>query len=84
MERYVIAEDRGPDAALPSYLGLRFPPSDIPRQARELYRMNRIRLIPNADYEPSPIVPNLRPDTVNRWTSASLYCEACLPSTLST
>ena len=35
----VIAEDR--NEVLPSYLDLRFPASDIPAQARELYRRNR-------------------------------------------
>ncbi|MCG7393759.1 ATP-binding protein [Microvirga sp. ACRRW] len=49
----VIAEDR--NEALPSYLDLRFPASDIPAQARELYRRNRLRIIPNADYTPVPI-----------------------------
>ena len=49
----VVAEDR--DGALPSYLGLRFPASDIPAQARELYRLNRVRIIPDADYAPVPI-----------------------------
>ena len=38
---------------LPSYLGLRFPASDIPQQARDLYLLSTIRLIPNADYNPS-------------------------------
>ena len=38
---------------LPSYLGLRFPASDIPQQARDLYLLNTIRIIPNAGYEPS-------------------------------
>ncbi len=51
----VIAEEG--DGVLPSYLDLRFPASDIPAQARELYRLNRVRLIPDADYAPSPIVP---------------------------
>ena len=51
----VIAED-GNDV-LPSYLDLRFPASDIPRQARDLYRINRIRLIPNASYAPIPLAP---------------------------
>ncbi len=50
----VIAHDS--DGSLPSYLGLRFPASDIPRQARELYRLNRVRIIPNVDYSPSPIL----------------------------
>jgi len=49
----VIAEDR--NDALPSYLDLRFPASDIPAQARELYRRNRLRIIPDADYAPVPI-----------------------------
>ena len=55
----VLAEDA--NGVLPSYLGLRFPASDIPAQARELYRLNRIRLIPDADYEPVPIDPPLNP-----------------------
>ncbi|MBQ0820867.1 GAF domain-containing protein [Microvirga sp. HBU67558] len=49
----VIAEDR--NEVLPSYLDLRFPASDIPAQARELYRRNRLRIISDADYTPVPI-----------------------------
>lgn len=55
----VIAEDG--DGVLPSYLGLRFPASDIPSQARALYERNRLRLIPDADYQPVPIYPLLSP-----------------------
>lgn len=51
----VIAESRR--ATLSPYLGLHFPASDIPAQARELYRRNRIRLIPDAGYAPVPILP---------------------------
>ena len=51
----VVAEDR--NDVLPSYLDLRFPASDIPAQARELYRRNRLRIIPNCDYAPVPITP---------------------------
>ncbi|MBA4016632.1 MAG: ATPase [Pirellula sp.] len=43
---------------LPGYLGLRFPADDIPAQARELYRLNRVRLILDANYIPVPIVPS--------------------------
>ena len=50
----VVAEDR--NDRLPSYLDLRFPAGDIPAQARELYRLNKIRLIPDAVYEPVPVV----------------------------
>lgn len=57
----VIAEAR--NDALPSYLDLRFPASDIPAQARELYRLNRLRLIPDAGYTPVPITPPADPET---------------------
>lgn len=50
----VIAEDR--NSVLPSYLDLRFPASDIPRQARELYRINRLRLIARSSYEAVPLL----------------------------
>ncbi|WP_226502150.1 ATP-binding protein [Pseudomonas sp. MWU16-30317] len=49
--------------SLPSYSGLNFPASDIPAQARALYRLNWIRVIPDATYVPVPLVPVLRPDT---------------------
>jgi light-regulated signal transduction histidine kinase (bacteriophytochrome) len=55
----VIAEDG--NGTLPSYLDLRFPASDIPAQARELYRLNRLRLIPDADFTPVPLEPPLCP-----------------------
>lgn len=41
---------------LPSYLGLRFPFSDIPQQARDLYVLNTVRIIPDANYVPSPLM----------------------------
>ena len=56
----VLAEDS--DGELPSYAGLRFPASDIPAQARELYRLNRLRLIPDANYTPVPLEPAQHPD----------------------
>lgn len=51
----VVAEDRNDE--LPPYLGLRFPASDIPAQARELYLRNRLRIIADVGYEPVPIEP---------------------------
>ncbi|WP_284412842.1 ATP-binding protein [Acidovorax sp. SUPP2539] len=39
-----------------SYLGLRFPATDIPQQARALYLANRFRLIPDANYEAVPLL----------------------------
>jgi chemotaxis family two-component system sensor kinase Cph1 len=45
------------DEGYESYAGHRFPATDIPTQARELYLLNHIRLIPSANYEPVPLVP---------------------------
>lgn len=49
------------DEGYPSYLGLCFPATDIPQQARQLYCANRIRVIQDADYQPSPLVPVTNP-----------------------
>jgi chemotaxis family two-component system sensor kinase Cph1 len=57
----VIAE--ASDPSMEVFNGLFFPASDIPEQARELYRTNWLRIIPNADYQPVPLLPKLRPDT---------------------
>jgi light-regulated signal transduction histidine kinase (bacteriophytochrome) len=50
-------------AQLEPYLGLHYPASDIPRQARALYLENWLRSIPDASYTPARVVPTLRPDT---------------------
>ena len=57
----VVAETKEP--FLEPYLHLHYPASDIPKQARELYLKNWLRIIPDARYTPVPIVPTLRPDT---------------------
>ena len=46
-----------------SYLGHHFPASDIPEQARALYRKNWLRLIPDARYKPVPLEPPFNPRT---------------------
>jgi two-component system, chemotaxis family, sensor kinase Cph1 len=56
---HVVAE--AGNGRLPSYLDLRFPAADIPAQARALYASNRVRLIPNADYQAVPVEPTLVP-----------------------
>ncbi|MEC5398954.1 ATP-binding protein [Uliginosibacterium sp. H1] len=62
----VLAEraDEGYDR----YLGHRFPAPDIPQQARALYLLNRFRLIPDAHYEPVPLMsldPALGPTDID-------------------
>jgi chemotaxis family two-component system sensor kinase Cph1 len=50
----VIAEAKNDD--LEPWLGLHYPASDIPKQARELYKLNLTRLIANVHTTPSKIV----------------------------
>ena len=51
------------DPALEPYLGLHYPASDIPAQARQLYLKNWLRLIFDARATPARVVPTLRADT---------------------
>jgi len=44
-------------AGIGRFLGLRYPASDIPAQARQLYKRNLLRLITDVNAEPVPIVP---------------------------
>lgn len=46
-----------------SYLGLHFPASDIPEQARALYSKSWLRIIPVVDYLPVALEPALHPKT---------------------
>lgn len=57
----VIAESKADTVG--SYLGNRFPASDIPAQARELYTRNLVRMIADVEAEPEPIIPVLTPNT---------------------
>jgi chemotaxis family two-component system sensor kinase Cph1 len=57
----VVAEEHA-EGATP-YLGLHFPASDIPAQARRLYLRKLSRVIASSDYEPAALVPELNPRT---------------------
>jgi light-regulated signal transduction histidine kinase (bacteriophytochrome) len=57
----VMAEDR--DAGLPTFLNHHYPASDIPKQARELYVRNLVRVIPDVNYTPVPLAPHICPAT---------------------
>lgn len=57
----VVAERCLPDQE--PFLGLRYPASDIPAQARALYVRNWTRLIADATYTPSPLLPDHNPST---------------------
>ena len=55
----VVAESRSKRAE--SYMGLRYPASDIPAQARALYKANTFRIIADVAGEHSAIVPQRSP-----------------------
>lgn len=57
----IVGEAKRED--LEPFLGLRYPASDIPHQARELYLRNRIRVLVDVAYEPAPLFPRFSPAT---------------------
>lgn len=57
----VIAEVK--EDQLEAFLGLRYPASDIPSQARALFLKNQVRIIADTKALPSPIRPSLNPQT---------------------
>lgn len=52
----VVTELVDPRATKDLYKGLHFPASDIPKQARDLYRINRVRLLYDRDQETARLV----------------------------
>lgn len=56
---FVVAEEA--EEGMEHYLGLMFPASDIPKPARDMYRTNPYRIIPNREYEPVRLYPLLNP-----------------------
>jgi chemotaxis family two-component system sensor kinase Cph1 len=65
----VIAESME-EGAFESYLGLRFPASDVPRQARELYTRTPYRIIADATASGVGLYPVINP-LLNRMLSLS-------------
>ncbi|MDP3824234.1 MAG: ATP-binding protein [Burkholderiales bacterium] len=57
----VMADARRDD--LPSWLGLRYPASDIPKPAREIFKRIGVRPLPDAQGALCEMVPLLNPDT---------------------
>ncbi|WIW88493.1 HWE histidine kinase domain-containing protein [Sphingobium sp. V4] len=71
----VVAEALKP--GVDSFLGLHYPASDIPVQARALYLRNIFRIIADVHAEPVPVVPALDP------TGAALDMSLCLTRAVS-
>jgi two-component system, chemotaxis family, sensor kinase Cph1 len=58
----VIAEVKG-EGVKDSYLGLRYPATDIPEEARQLFFLNKVRVIPDVNDQRVAIVPAHHPKT---------------------
>ena len=61
----VIAEARA--EAVEGFLGRHYPASDIPRQARALYRTTMLRLLVDVDAQAAELQPVLDPRTTAPW-----------------
>ena len=55
----IIAQARQGRAA--DFLGMHFPASDIPEQARRLYTLNLVRIVADVEADAVPLVPALNP-----------------------
>jgi two-component system, chemotaxis family, sensor kinase Cph1 len=73
----VFSEAKKPD--LEAFLGNRYPASDIPQIARRLYERNRVRILPDINYSPSPLVPRLSPVTGEELDMSLCYLRSVSP-----
>jgi light-regulated signal transduction histidine kinase (bacteriophytochrome) len=64
----IVAEDKRED--LDAFLGLHYPASDIPPQARALFLENRLRLIHDVETPATPLEPVVNPIT-GEWLDLS-------------
>ncbi|KAJ9640513.1 hypothetical protein H2199_006052 [Coniosporium tulheliwenetii] len=75
----VVTELVDPRATRDLYKGLNFPASDIPRQARELYKINRVRLLYDRDQETARLVCRTREDLERPLDLTYSYLRAMSP-----
>ncbi|KAI3535942.1 hsp90-like protein [Colletotrichum filicis] len=61
------------------YKGLHFPASDIPRQARELYKLNKVRLLYDRDLETARLVCRAKEDLEAPLDLSHSYLRAMSP-----
>ncbi|KAJ5823815.1 CheY-like superfamily [Penicillium robsamsonii] len=75
----VVAELVDPNAAIDLYKGLHFPASDIPAQARELYKINKVRLLYDRDQVTSRLVCRTLEDLESPLDMTHAYLRAMSP-----
>ena len=75
----VVTELVDPQATKDLYKGLNFPASDIPKQARDLYKINKVRLLYDRDQETARLVCRTIGDLDNPLDLTYAYLRAMSP-----
>ena len=75
----VVTELVDPRATKDLYKGLNFPASDIPKQARDLYKINKVRLLYDRDHETSRLVCRSKSDLETPLDLTYSYLRAMSP-----
>ncbi|RFU76741.1 atpase-like, atp-binding domain [Trichoderma arundinaceum] len=75
----VVAELVDASKTTDLYKGLHFPASDIPAQARDLYKLNKVRLLYDRDLESSRIVCRTKEDLAVPLDMSHAYLRAMSP-----
>ncbi|CAJ2504703.1 Uu.00g120970.m01.CDS01 [Anthostomella pinea] len=75
----VVTELVDPAATRDLYHGLHFPASDIPKQARELYKLNKVRLLYDRDLESARLVCRTLEDLETPLDLSHAYLRAMSP-----
>ncbi|GAP88356.1 putative hsp90-like protein [Rosellinia necatrix] len=75
----VVTELVDPAQTRDLYHGLHFPASDIPKQARELYKLNKVRLLYDRELESARLVCRTMEDLENPLDLSHAYLRAISP-----
>jgi len=75
----VVTELVDPRATKDLYKGLNFPASDIPKQARELYKVNKVRMLYDRDQETARLVCRTAEDLEHPLDLTHSYLRAMSP-----
>ncbi len=75
----VVTELVDPRATKDLYKGLNFPASDIPKQARDLYKVNKVRLLYDREQETARLVCRTSADLENPLDLTFAYLRAMSP-----
>jgi light-regulated signal transduction histidine kinase (bacteriophytochrome) len=75
----VVTELVDPRATRDLYKGLNFPASDIPKQARDLYKVNKVRMLYDRDQETARLVCRTVEDLENPLDLTHAYLRAMSP-----